>query len=88
MRVGVQVDWLEATRGEAYLEGRVVQPSPTEEARALDDVELAELGSEDVDDAQPGGRDVGTRDLDRIGRGPARGEPVSGQVWPLADRAS
>jgi hypothetical protein len=41
-----------------------------------------------VDDAQAGGRDVGTRHVARIGRGPARGEPVSGQVWPLADRAS
>jgi hypothetical protein len=58
MRVGVQVDGLKRTRDEADLEGRVVQPSPTEEARALDDVELAELGSEDVDDAQARGREV------------------------------
>jgi hypothetical protein len=54
MRVAVEVGRREGVRDEAGLEGGLVQPPPAEEARALDHVELAQLRSEDVDDAQAG----------------------------------
>ena len=55
MRVGVQVGRAERPGDEARLEGGLVHTPTAEEARALDDVERAELGRDDVDDAQPGG---------------------------------